>query len=318
MSIRNKLSTFYNRTKQKGLKYAIRETIRGFVGLYEMEELREQIRTMHYFLNELHSPSEISQTRDRDLRIMQECDAVLLEIFHKFCQKHQLTYWLDYGTLLGAERHNGFIPWDDDMDVAMLRSDYDKFCKLTHEELSNFGIEAVQDSGRIGFSYRHQETGIWLDIFPVDELQSSLCLKEVEPLINERIEIYRNFYSENIDLSILAEKRDEIINKNIQHGSNRILYHGPEFIYTKNVMHQASDIFPLGIKTFEGREFPVPARVGPYLENIYGNHYMEFPKSGILHHGEATGRPPLSKWAGLHHINMQDVFSTLLNISMKI
>ena len=51
----------------------------------------------------------------------------LLQSFDTVCKKHDIDYWLDYGTLLGAIRHQGFIPWDTDTDVGMLRSDYALF-----------------------------------------------------------------------------------------------------------------------------------------------------------------------------------------------
>lgn len=49
----------------------------------------------------------------------------LLRVFDEICRKNNLKYWLDGGTLIGAIRHNGFIPWDDDIDVAMLSDDYE-------------------------------------------------------------------------------------------------------------------------------------------------------------------------------------------------
>ena len=59
----------------------------------------------------------------------------LLQSFDTVCKKHDIDYWLDYGTLLGAIRHQGFIPWDTDTDVGMLRSDYALFLEKGVPEL---------------------------------------------------------------------------------------------------------------------------------------------------------------------------------------
>lgn len=61
---------------------------------------------------------------------VQKALLVLLKEFHAFCQAHQIVYSLDSGTLLGAIRHQGFIPWDDDIDVIMDRTNFEKFCAL--------------------------------------------------------------------------------------------------------------------------------------------------------------------------------------------
>lgn len=69
-----------------------------------------------------------------DIEELKQLQIEILDVVHAFCIKHNINYWLDCGTLLGAVRHKGYIPWDDDIDIGMLRSDYDKFMRLFNEE----------------------------------------------------------------------------------------------------------------------------------------------------------------------------------------
>ena len=85
-------------------------------------------RNILKFLKKYHTLHEVKELQDYSLEILKELDS--------FCNKHNIEYFAIEGTLLGAVRHNGFIPWDDDVDVCMKREDYNRFIKLAKESFN--------------------------------------------------------------------------------------------------------------------------------------------------------------------------------------
>ena len=71
----------------------------------------------------------------------------MFDTVHEFCIKNDIQYWLDSGTLLGAIRHGGYLPWDDDIDIGMLRPDYEKFRRMFNEENTRYHFACVEDDG---------------------------------------------------------------------------------------------------------------------------------------------------------------------------
>ena len=76
-----------------------------------------------------------NKTDNSELRALQMVILNIARIFADICERHHLRYYMVGGTMLGAIRHHGFIPWDDDMDVALPRPDYEKFLDIVREEL---------------------------------------------------------------------------------------------------------------------------------------------------------------------------------------
>ena len=144
-------------------------------------------------MDELREWMERSSVRER-LRPIAELHAVLLEmlkVIDKVCADHGLRYYLLYGTLIGAMRHNGFIPWDDDADIVMPRKDYDRLMRLPKEAwpdgyflqspyseaTSRFAYCKLRKNGTTCIAAEHMHIkmhqGVFVDIFPLEEVRGN-------------------------------------------------------------------------------------------------------------------------------------------------
>ena len=73
-----------------------------------------------------------------DINQLREIQMGILDDVHRFCEVHELTYFLSSGTLIGAVRHKGYIPWDDDIDIYMPRKDYEQFLLTYRDETGRY------------------------------------------------------------------------------------------------------------------------------------------------------------------------------------
>lgn len=297
----------------------LRQFLQKKLGIIEIRSnIESRLDTLYYFLNEFVDISSIPPAKNPNLRMMQKCDTLLLAIFDRVCKKYNLVYWLDYGTLLGAVRHKGFIPWDDDMDVAMLREDYNKLEDILNKELVPFGFTVYPhvNGPTLGIGFRHFDTGMWLDVFPVDTYSASKTLEESREELEFKIDKYHDYYfaknNSGINFHSFDNYRRSLFS---EEGDKNILYHCLEYSQEEYLVFEDNDIYPLVDVEFEGMQFPAPSHYEKYLESIFGD-YMAFPKKGVLIHGSGLGN--LHTWASKSGTDMGEIEKQLNMILDKI
>ena len=117
---------------------------------------------------------------------LHRCELLIVNEIKRLCEKNGIKYFMIAGTLLGAVRHRGFIPWDDDMDIGMLREDYERFISAAETDLdSRFFIQTTETDAYYGLSFaklllkntslveNNAANGIFVDIFPFDAVPES-------------------------------------------------------------------------------------------------------------------------------------------------
>ena len=229
----------------------------------------------------------------------------MLLFFADICKEHNIKWWLGSGTLLGAARHGGFIPWDDDLDIEILKSDYKRLknilLNLNHEEyvfhcmesdveyVNVFGKLRKRD-GRIGAASRrynyYKWCGIGLDIFVVE--RSNFFAARASSVIYNNLQHLTSY----IRCSWLRRPLIRLIEV-LCLGIINTLLRLIGLINSKGEYHfmlgsgwaeatiMIDDTLPLTTMLFEGYEFPVPKNVEAYLTRSYGN-WRELPSDDMI------------------------------------
>lgn len=249
-------------------------------------------------------------SEDKNVAAAQKVMLEILKEIHKVCVKNNITYWLDAGTLLGAVRHKGFIPWDDDCDISMPRTDYEKFIEIAQSELpnnmflqtkktdpeSNFRFAKVRklgtkliESGETGDeNYCH---GIFVDIFPYDNYRYKWFVSLLNWHISFRekrkkypkgslkrflIQIYTNIIMW-IPVHIIGFIKQMAKKYSVNDNDYKWFTYGLEcggfFLTTrKNVLPVV-----LSKQCFENESFYVPQNSIAVVKANYGESYMKLP-----------------------------------------
>lgn len=257
----------------------------------------------------------VAKYKKEELKKLQDTLYGIMEDVVKLCDKHHLTYFLAGGTALGAIRHSGFIPWDDDIDLIMARDDYEKFIQIAIDELGDkyfldyyktnkyyhkhhltirlnnttFATEGYEKRVAKGI---HQ--GIYLDILPLDYIKSRTSKKTFFDVVMIRsIEYAIRFKCKIVKFKLLKYKFITLPLSLLP----RKLLHKMQYRYCmkdddkkrdylieycaikhnyRRVIYDYDVVFPAKKATFNGKQYNVFHDVDKYLTQVYGD-YMKLP-----------------------------------------
>ena len=255
---------------------------------------------------------------DKTLKKLHDVELEILDEIARICKKHNIKYSLFAGTMLGAVRHAGFIPWDDDIDIGMLRSDYEKFIKIAHEELdSKFYLDCfeynedyhlafakVKKNGTIfdeeASHHLDNHKGIFVDIFPIDNVYDNIKRSYVNAIliktIIQTIYVKKKMYG-------LKECRHKILSGFLMIFSHRFLMKLEKKICMsnkndnskyvacflgvypfKNEVNLRSDFLPFKDIKFENKKYSIINNTDKYLTGVYGDYMKLPPKEKRINH----------------------------------
>ena len=244
----------------------------------------------------------------------------LLQRVHDFCKKNNIRYSLAYGTLLGAVRHKGFIPWDDDIDILMLRPDYEKFISTfnnssdgtysvaSYKSDSHFryALAKVVNNSTVNSELGYNKYGLGIDLFPIDKIPSD---KSKAILLFKRHAIYWNMFM----FKMMKWDRNRSLYKNLSMLLAKtflifVPYSAIHYMMHKGATHYINLQYdymlgclfaPYGMKNlmpkevfdktismpFEQNEYCCLKAYDTYLSNLYGD-YMQLPpiEKRVTHH----------------------------------
>lgn len=250
-------------------------------------------RKVQQELREKYSPDG-SLLRRGQLRMLE-----ILKAVDKICRAHDIPYWLSSGTLLGAVRHGGFIPWDDDLDIEMLRDDYLRLLPLLREELPEQYMlhdrstdkdyphlyAKVRDKHSCieeSFAFEMKHKGCFIDIFPLE--RSPYALYRIANRLYVNLchhKVYKHRWLYNFNYAVLTRVVFPLFR-----GCVSLFHKGSNYHHTFGMIYKAercvADIFPLVEIPFEDSIFYAPKSAHSYLSRMFGD-YMQLPKEIAVH-----------------------------------
>ncbi|MBR5503667.1 MAG: LicD family protein [Methanobrevibacter sp.] len=261
--------------------------------LKESQKRNEEILDSYYaFFSNLYLDYDLKPKGA--LKNTQDLCQELLDFVDKVCKKHDLEYWLDYGNLLGAVRHKGFIPWDDDFDLGMMREDSIKFLSIIQDEVNLHGLDDILEvntirktsdgKGVMVFTQLkvHEDFSDEKNLFAGLDVFASDYIIDPGENIEEEFKRARYIYHKNFKEGL---EREEVLK--LFYEQLNLSFEEQEYLIPpidiwggmfKFKLFRRDKLFPLREIEFNGKLYPCPNDCDYHLENIYGKNFMDIPQ----------------------------------------
>lgn len=231
-----------------------------------------------------------------DERLIQEGNLILFKTIKEKLEENNITYFLNFGILIGMIRHGGFVPWDDDIDIEVPREDFEKLPTLFDKIFEGTKLKYVNSEIMRVF---YGGTPLQLDIFPIDFAEKNLDSEEKSELKTRLVKYQKSleynwdnlFLQKEVTLMPYNEMRKKyykmVQKKNVSfeeaNAKKVTIINSPESpCYEKTLLWDFEDIFPLRKEKLCGVEVCVPNNIDKVLRLNYGDYY-EYPRDMHKH-----------------------------------
>jgi lipopolysaccharide cholinephosphotransferase len=248
--------------------------------------------------------------KKEDLNKIKQVEMEVMDYIAKICKKYDITYYLYFGSLLGAIRHKGFIPWDDDIDIVMKPEDYIKFLDvMKNEENDIYYLQNIENTKYYScifskirkyhttmveeeFNYLPYKKGINVDIFPMyrypknklSRMKFMYRYKTVSLLLNRDIKLH-GIKGKIINMLLHLIPRS-LVNKKIIRKHNKMLKYNKDFNeYFVDDHHFDKNWFDKLEVPFEDRKYIIPKEYDKILTVQFGDYMTPPPKEEQVGHG---------------------------------